>query len=115
MPGLQFGLVLGTRRLAARVGADTARDLLETSATFDAERALHARFITRIAGREDWPEAIVDAAEAAGALTADAAARMHARTLADTRDADMASLAASATVPGLKDRIRRYRAAQLQK
>jgi enoyl-CoA hydratase/carnithine racemase len=115
MPGLQFGLVLGTRRLAARVGTDTARDLLETSATFDAERALHARFITRIAGREDWPEAIAEAAEAAGALTADAAARMHAQTLADTRDADLAALVASATVPGLKDRIRRYRAAQLQK
>ncbi|MCX7135091.1 MAG: enoyl-CoA hydratase/isomerase family protein [Proteobacteria bacterium] len=40
MPGLRFGLVLGTRRLAHRIGADAARDVLATSRTFDAAAAL---------------------------------------------------------------------------
>ena len=31
MPGLQFGIVLGTRRLAALIGGDAARDILQTS------------------------------------------------------------------------------------
>jgi len=115
MPGLQFGLVLGTRRLAACVGATTARTWLETSATFDADAALHAGFLTHSVEREHWPETIAEAAEAAGTLSPAAATQLYARTCADTRDADMATLVASAAVPGLKDRIRRYRAAQLQK
>ncbi|MFA5916399.1 MAG: enoyl-CoA hydratase/isomerase family protein, partial [Burkholderiales bacterium] len=37
MPGLKFGLQLGTRRLAARLGGDAARALLATSRTFGAD------------------------------------------------------------------------------
>ena len=39
-PGAQFGLVLGTRRLAQRVGRDRARDLVLTGRTVDAEQAM---------------------------------------------------------------------------
>ena len=39
MPGLQFGIVLGTRRLAALIGGDAARDILQNSRIFDAETA----------------------------------------------------------------------------
>jgi enoyl-CoA hydratase/carnithine racemase len=115
MPGLQFGLVLGTRRLAACVGATTARAWLETSATFDADAALRAGFLTHSVEREHWPEVIADAAEAAGTLSPVASAYLYAQTLVDTRESDMATLVASAAASGLKDRIRRYRAAQLQK
>src|SRR5688572_31115635 len=37
LPGLRFGVVLGTRRLASRIGTDNARDVLSASRTFDAE------------------------------------------------------------------------------
>ncbi|MGH8617929.1 MAG: enoyl-CoA hydratase/isomerase family protein [Burkholderiales bacterium] len=115
MPGLQFGLVLGTRRLAACVGTAAARAWLETSATFDAGAALRAGFLTGIAAQEDWPETVAEAAAAAGTLSPAASTQLYAQTRADTREADMATLVASAAAPGLKDRIRRYRAAQLQK
>src|SRR3546814_4977267 len=36
MPGLGFGIVLGTRRLMARVGADAARSIQNETRTFDA-------------------------------------------------------------------------------
>lgn len=109
MPGLRFGLVLGTRRLAERVGSDKARELLRTTRSFGADEALDCGFLTATAVREEWP-ALIDTARAeAEALTPAAAAALNRRTLADTRAEDMAELARSASVPGLKERIRRYR------
>ena len=109
MPGLQFGIVLGTRRLAARVGHDAARTLLETSATFDADQALRIGFATLIAEREVWPQITNETAQVAEVLDRDAAALLYARTLSDTRDADMADIARSATTPGLIGRITSFR------
>src|SRR4051812_12074814 len=111
MPGLRFGLVLGTRRLAHRIGADAARDILQTSRTFDAERARELGFVTAIAAADEWP-ALVDAARLATAtLSVPALARLNEQTVVDTRDADMAALAQSASVPGLKERIRIFKEA----
>ena len=112
MPGLRFGLVLGTRRLAHRIGADAARDVLQTSRTFDAESALKLGFVTRVAAPGDWPALTEAARETSTALTLPALARLHEHTVTDTRDADMAALAQSASVPGLKERIRIFREAK---
>ena len=112
MPGLRFGLVLGTRRLAHRIGAEAARDILQTSRTFDAESAQKLGFITRIAAQSEWPALIEAARETSAALTQPARARLHEQTVVDTRDADMAALAQSASVPGLKERIRIFREAK---
>ena len=112
MPGLRFGLVLGTRRLAHRIGADAARDVLATRRTFDAAAALKLGFTTQMAAQTDWP-ALTDAARiAADALTQPALARLNEQTVIDTRAADMAALAQSASVPGLKERIRIFRDAK---
>ena len=109
MPGLRFGLVLGTRRLAHRIGADAARDVLATSRTFDAAAALKLGFTTQMAAQTDWP-VLTDAARiAADALTQPALARLNEQTVIDTRAADMAALAHSASVPGLQERIRIFR------
>jgi enoyl-CoA hydratase len=109
MPGLRFGLVLGTRRLAHRIGAEAAREVLATSRTFEANEALKLGFVTRIAAQIDWP-ALTDAARvASNALTQPALARLHEQTVTDTRATDMAALAQSASVPGLKERIRIFR------
>ncbi len=109
MPGLRFGLVLGTRRLAQRIGADTARDVLATSRTFDADEALKLRFVTEVVAQAGWPARIDTARKASDALTQPALARLNAQTVINTRAADMAALAQSASVPGLKERIRIFR------
>lgn len=110
MPGLRFGLQLGTRRLAARIGNQAARTMLGGSLTIDAEHARNQRFVTALAPSAEWPEIEAQQRDAALALSAADRARLHRATTPDSRDADMADLVASVSVPGLKDRIRRYRA-----
>jgi enoyl-CoA hydratase/carnithine racemase len=112
MPGPRFGLVLGTRRLAHRIGAEATRDILQTSRTFDAESALKLGFVTRVAAQGDWPLLTEAARETSTALTLPALARLLEQTVTDTRNADMAALAQSASVPGLKERIRIFREAK---
>jgi len=111
MPGLKFGLQLGTRRLAARIGGDHARMLLSSSKTFGAEEGLRIGFLHRIALPDAWPALIERAAADAQQLSPAAAARLHAATVSDTRAADLADLVRSASEPGLKERIREYRKA----
>jgi enoyl-CoA hydratase len=108
MPGLRFGLVLGTRRFALQVGGDTARDILAESKTFGSEEGFRIGFLTQVAGIPEWPEVVARAAEAAVALPPDAHARLVAATRVDTRDADLAELVRSAATPGLKMRIAEY-------
>jgi enoyl-CoA hydratase/carnithine racemase len=109
MPGLRFGVVLGTRRFAARVGADKARDILSASRTFDAEEAIDSGFLTRVAEQSDWPAIAAAARAQSERLSPIAAAAIHRNTIADTRSEDMAALARSVCAPGLKERIRRFR------
>ena len=109
MPGLKFGLQLGTRRLAARIGGDAARALLATSKTFGAEEGLRIGFLQQIAAPQVWTGLIGRAAAEAQQLSPAAAARLHAATVTDTRAADLADLVRSAIEPGLKERIREYR------
>ncbi len=108
MPGLRFGLALGTRRFAFQVGGDTARDILAESKTFGAEEGSRIGFLTHVAGIPEWPEVIARAAEAAVALPPEAHARLVAATRIDTRDADLAELVRSGATPGLKMRIAEY-------
>jgi enoyl-CoA hydratase/carnithine racemase len=114
MPGLRFGLVLGTRRLAHRIGADAARDVLATSRTFDADAALKLGFVTQIAAQDAWRPLTDEARVAADTLTRPALARLNEQTVPDTRAADMMALVESASVPGLKERIRIFREAKKQ-
>jgi enoyl-CoA hydratase/carnithine racemase len=108
MPGLRFGLVLGTRLFAERVGPERARAVHQVSKTFNASEALEWGFLTEIASQEHWDPVIVKAQAGATALPADASARLFRVTTADHRDADLAELVRSAAQPGLKDRISAY-------
>ena len=109
MPGLRFGVALGTRRFAFRVGADRAREILSGSRRFDAEEAHRIGFVTGIAPQDEWPRISAAARANCEGLTPAAAAALHRRTVTDTRAEDMAELARSVSVPGLKERIRLYR------
>jgi enoyl-CoA hydratase/carnithine racemase len=112
MPGLKFGVVLGSRLFAQRVGAERARQVLQVSQTFTAEDGAAWGFFDAVAPQERWDAIIDEAARAAAELPAPGATRLFAVTTPDTRDADLAELVRSAARPGLKQRIAEYLAAQ---
>lgn len=109
LPGLRFGVVLGTRRLSHRIGTDKAREILSTSRAFESQEALDIGFLTGLAPQAEWPALAAQAQDTAELLSMPAAAALHRRTVFDTRAEDMAELARSVSAPGLKERIRRYR------
>jgi enoyl-CoA hydratase len=116
MPGLQFGIVLGTRRLARLIGDDAAFDLLETSKIFSAQEALAWGFVTAIDPQDQWSDLIAAHAEKAAALSPAAKNALLAATRDDAGlDADMAALVNAAAAPGLADRIRAFVATQVKK
>lgn len=109
MPGLRFGLVLGSRLFAERVGIDRARHVLQASQTFPASEAKAWGFLTDVVPQPQWGAAIDEAEKAAASLSPEAAARLFRVTgREDHRDADLAELARSAAEPGLKQRIAAY-------
>ena len=108
MPGLRFGLVLGSRLFASRVGGERARQVLQESRTFSAAEAREWGFATDIASQEHWAPVLEKARTAATALPPEAAARLFSVTAEDHRDADLAELVRSAAQPGLKARIAAY-------
>ncbi|WP_353234003.1 enoyl-CoA hydratase/isomerase family protein [Diaphorobacter ruginosibacter] len=109
MPGLKFGLALGTRRLAALVGESNAYSLLETTATFDDEHARRIGFMHGAQARDEWPELIQKTSECTLSLPTESRQFLRDLTRGGNRDGDMAALVASASRPGLKERIRSYR------
>lgn len=109
MPGLAFGILLGTRRLATRIGADAARRIQNETRTFDAAEARALGFATDIAEEPDWTPIVDTAAAAANTLAPEATAALFRATAPDTRAEDMADLVASASNPGFKQRIQAYR------
>ena len=101
-PGAQFGIVLGTRRLAERIGVDAARALVLEGGELDAPQAMALGLATQLGDM---------AAElAAPRLDAPTARAIRSATRDDCRDADLAALVRSAARPGLQTRITAYRA-----
>jgi len=111
MPGLRFGLLLGTRRFGDIVGSVVARRLLESSETFGADTALAIGFANEIAtmGQLEVPEASIKSAETiAASLDVKSRTALYAALSADHSDADLADLVRSAAQVGLKERITSY-------
>ena len=108
MPGLRFGLILGSRRLLHRVGQDKARQLLAATRTFSAERALELGFVEALHEQEAWEGLIEAAANDATVLDAEVRRSLFAVTTPDTRHEDMSELVRSAARAGLRDRLKAY-------
>jgi enoyl-CoA hydratase len=108
MPGLRFGVVLGTRRLAALIGRDAARDLLATSKVFRADEAKRIGLVREVLDRSLWSERVAALAAEASALPGASQQALLRMTIPDTRDADLAELARAVAAPGLKARIAAY-------
>jgi enoyl-CoA hydratase len=104
-PGARFGIVLGTRRLAVRVGEDRARGWVMMNQEVGAEVALAAGLATEIIdGDVDLAQFRQPAVDRATRQSLQDVSRL------DQRDRDMAALVRSAAVPGLRDRILCYAA-----
>ena len=120
-----FGLVLGTRRLVQRVGAERARRWVETGVGVGFDEALASRLATGAladpSGADDIARCL-SAASAPAVPASAASALVAAATAADTPfldaalaasdpvhdHADLALLVRSAAVPGLRARIAAY-------
>ena len=122
-PGAQFGIVLGTRRLAERVGVDRARQIVLEGGQWDARQATAAGLVTELA--QEPPMAVggsgladTDPGQSAAAQTeplvdAATAQAIRAATRLQAGDADLAALVRSASFPGLRQRMQAYRLRQL--
>ena len=110
LPGLQFGLVLGTGRLISILGADRARYILEDSRIFDARQAYEWGFIHQEVTPENWDTVISERVSAARALPDDARQKLYALSSYSDADRDLAELVRSAAKPGIKTRLTEYKA-----
>lgn len=112
-PGARFGLVLGTRRLATRIGDGPTLTGVAEGRSWSAEAALAAGLVDSIASEtlEAW------LADTLPALAVDRLtyAALRRATRPDYRDADLAALVRSAARPGLKARIAAYRASLIRR
>jgi len=116
MPGLQFGIVLGTRRLAQLIGSDKANEFLETSRIFSADEGLKSQFLTGINSMDSWPEIINKLAKNASNLSSFSKASLLEAIRDDTQlDNDLAKLVRSAIKPGLAKRIQQFVYTQVKK
>jgi enoyl-CoA hydratase len=111
MPGLKFGLVLGTRRFADLVGPTRAGAILQDARTFDATEALTIGFVDTIVETSRWSDTIEVMRGSAGALDLSTRSTLYDALRPDHGDADLAALTRSAARPGLKARIAHYLAA----
>lgn len=106
-PGARFGLVLGTRRLAERIGVDAARRIVVGGATLDADAALACGLVSAVCvgGFDEAATAWRDPP----ACARETVAALHRASRADHRATDLAALVESAARPGLGQRIVEYR------
>lgn len=112
MPGLKFGLVLGTRRLAGLIGAERARQVQQIAQTLDAVEAHNAGLISEVVTETGWADVVAMQREAAGVLSRQARESLYRVLRQDTDDADLADLVRSVVAPGIKERIAKYRAGE---
>ncbi|WP_034387673.1 enoyl-CoA hydratase/isomerase family protein [Comamonas composti] len=108
MPGLKFGLVLGTRRFGDIVGPAKARELLEDLSSFSAEQAQSMGFATRLAEPEHWPDLMRQIHATSLQLEDLPRAELYRVLGSHSGDEDLATLTRSAARPGLKNRLRAY-------
>ncbi|MEQ9125529.1 MAG: enoyl-CoA hydratase-related protein, partial [Alphaproteobacteria bacterium] len=111
MPGPRFGVVLGTRRLAYRIGNVRARQIQIESRPVEADEALAIGLVDALDDPDSWAETAAGFGDAYGVLEPGVVAALSDVTRPDTRDADMSALARSVAAPGLKARIAAFRAA----
>lgn len=107
MPGLQFGVALGTRRFAAAVGETAAYELLASGRPYAADHAQRIGLATEVIPEALWGERIAQRHQAR-AVKGEALAVLSMLTRGETCAQDMLALVESASRPGLAERMRRH-------
>jgi enoyl-CoA hydratase len=111
-PGAQFGIALGTRRLAQRVGRDAARGFILQAQEWNVRQAIEASLITQVhEANTAVPSGAAPNTVAKTLVDASTATVIRRATQDDRSDEDLATLVRSAAPPGLKSRMHAYRAA----
>ncbi|MGZ0189541.1 MAG: enoyl-CoA hydratase/isomerase family protein [Alphaproteobacteria bacterium] len=110
MPGPRFGVILGTRRLAYRIGPVRARHIQIENRAVKAEEALNIGLADAVEDPSDWDHTIEAFKADYTLLDARTVEALADVTRPDTREADMAALARSVATPGLKARLTAFRA-----
>jgi enoyl-CoA hydratase/carnithine racemase len=108
MPGLKFGLVLGSRRFSELVGRAKALDVLQEAKTITALEAREMGLVNDVREWTDWPGIATDAQRVAKALPIQAQKQLYQALDAELPDQDMANLVRSAAYPSLKKRLSEY-------
>lgn len=109
MPGWNFDLALGTRRLTRLVGQHAARDLLIDTKRFSAEHALQIGLVREIVPQDSWEDVIQQSLQCARSLPIYALGQLFNLTNVDTRSEDTSAIVRTAGRPGFKNRILAYR------
>lgn len=110
-PGFQFGVALGTRRLAELIGSQRAREMLARNEEIDAVQAQACGLMNGILEDEAFAPRPAELARSIAGLDAEALRTLLAVTAPPTDDADLADLVRSVARPGLHARVLRYRKA----
>lgn len=105
MPGLRFGLVLGTRRFGECVGRSNARDILEQTRTLDANEALELGLVSGLVEADGMRGMIGDLRRVATQLDRDTQRHLYEVLTLEDGARDLADLVLSASRPGLKARM----------
>lgn len=110
-PGFQFGVALGTRRLAEVAGRQRAREILARNEELDATAAVRCGLLGEIVDDAPFAARPGEIARSIAGLDAASLRTLLGITADTTTDADLADLVRSVARPGLHARIARYRAA----
>ena len=108
MPGLKFGLVLGTGRFLRLVGRSAALSILGNARVFDAQEAKDIGFVQSTAAQSDWNVLLEQAAQSSSLLCPQTRKSLFGVLDDSDADRDMSELVKSAARPGLKERIQQY-------
>ncbi|CAB3802460.1 putative enoyl-CoA hydratase echA6 [Paraburkholderia ultramafica] len=108
MPGLRFGLVLGTRRFGDVVGYAKAREILEQTRQMSASEAVSIGLVTNLVGADERPDTVTEALRIATLLDPTTQQQLYRVLDREQADKDLADLVRSASRPGLKARILAY-------
>ncbi len=108
MPGLRFGIVLGTRRLRDTIGEAAANKLLDRSSAFKSPEAYENGFLTDVAEKEEWQNVLKINVSSRAVFNTEALLRRDSRLIPDTRDKDMVALVESVVSSSIRERIVSY-------
>lgn len=108
MPGMRFGIVLGTRRLRDTIGDASAYQLLDRHKPFSADEGLQTEFLTSLAEEAEWDGLLQDHLFVLRSYTPAAYRHRMCAITPDTRDSDMTALVNSIAENSIRERLLHY-------